>query len=78
MEEHRKGRCSEPELRRESGLDAISKIDGNNFGTEVRESHATVYQLTHKILKLQEVVGLPTIQVDHSFFPSFSESGSLR
>ena len=55
----------------ESDMNASSENDGNNFETSVRESQTTVYQRTHQIWQRQEVGGLPTIRVDHSFLRVF-------
>ena len=56
VEELRKVRCSEAEVREEPYMDAVSQDREKNLEIELRERPSTVNQLTHQMKELQEVL----------------------
>ena len=78
VEELKKIRCSEAELREEAFMDAISQDDGNKLETESREIQSTVHELTHQTNEPQEEANLLSESQDFKYLETASCSGSAH
>ena len=78
VEELRKTRRSESELREEAYQDAISQDVGNNLETDLWEIQSTVNKLTRQIKELQEVINSLSESQDFKDLETASCSGSAH